>query len=167
VDTSDPPGREQPVADYLVRTLEDAGIAVQVFTREPGRPNVVARLSGNGSAEPLLPMAHTDVVSVDPAKWTHPPFSATREGGHIYGRGTLDDKGRVTTALTVMLLLARPEVPLDRDVIFLAEAGEEINTNVGIEFLVEEHYDAIRAECCIAEAGGATFALSGVYLADG
>ena len=153
-DTSDPPGHEQPVADYLVRTLEDAGIAVQVFTREPGRPNVVARLAGNGSAEPLLLMAHTDVVSVDPAKWTHPPFSATREGGHIYGRGTLDDKDSVATALTVMLLLARLEVPLDRDVIFLAEAGEEINTNVGIEFLVEEHYDAIRAEYCIAEAGG-------------
>ena len=140
MDTSDPPGNEQPAADYVASMLQQEGIPVQVFTREPGRPNVVARLSGDGSREPLLLMAHTDVVSVDPAKWVHPPFSATRDGGHIYGRGTLDDKDSVATALTVMLLLKRLEIPLNRDVIFLAEAGEEINTSVGIEFLVNEHY---------------------------
>ena len=154
MDTSDPPGNEQPAADYVASMLQQEGIPVQVFTREPGRPNVVARLSGDGSREPLLLMAHTDVVSVDPAKWVHPPFSATRDGGHIYGRGTLDDKDSVATALTVMLLLKRLEIPLNRDVIFLAEAGEEINTSVGIEFLVNEHYEEIEAEYCIAEAGG-------------
>jgi len=154
MDTTDPPGKEQPAADYIVEMLEQEGIPVQVFTRESGRPNVVARLSGDGSRDPLLLMAHTDVVSVDPEKWVHPPFSATREGGHIYGRGTLDDKDSVATALTVMLLLKRFDVPLNRDVIFLAEAGEEINTSVGIEFMVNEHYEEIEAEYCIAEAGG-------------
>ena len=154
MDTTDPPGKEQPAADYVVEMLEQEGIPVQVFTRESGRPNVVARLSGDGSRDPLLLMAHTDVVSVDPEKWVHPPFSATREGGHIYGRGTLDDKDSVATALTVMLLLKRFDVPLNRDVIFLAEAGEEINTSVGIEFMVNEHYEEIEAEYCIAEAGG-------------
>ena len=53
-----------------------------------------------------------------------------------------------------MLLLKRFDVPLNRDVIFLAEAGEEINTSVGIEFMVNEHYEEIEAEYCIAEAGG-------------
>ena len=154
MDTTDPPGKEQPAADYVVEMLEQEGIPVQVFTRESGRPNVVARLTGDGSRDPLLLMAHTDVVSVDPEKWVHPPFSATREGGHIYGRGTLDDKDSVATALTVMLLLKRFDVPLNRDVIFLAEAGEEINTSVGIEFMVNEHYEEIEAEYCIAEAGG-------------
>ena len=154
MDTSDPPGNETPAGEYLVATLEQEGIPVQVFSREPGRPNVVARLVGNGSRDPLLLMAHTDVVSVDPTKWTHPPFSAMRDGGHIYGRGTLDDKDSVATALTIMLLLKRLEIPLDRDVIFLAEAGEEVNTSVGIEYMVTEHYDEIEAEYCIAEAGG-------------
>ncbi len=154
MDTTDPPGKEQPAADYVVEMLEQEGIPVQVFTRESGRPNVVARLTGDGSRDPLLLMAHTDVVSVDPEKWVHPPFSATREGGHLYGRGTLDDKDSVATALTVMLLLKRFDVPLNRDVIFLAEAGEEINTSVGIEFMVNEHYEEIEAEYCIAEAGG-------------
>ena len=74
-----------------------------MFALEAHRPNVVARLTGNGSKRPLLIMAHTDTVNVDPAKWQHPPFSAARDGEHIYGRGTVDDKDSVTAALMTML----------------------------------------------------------------
>jgi acetylornithine deacetylase/succinyl-diaminopimelate desuccinylase-like protein len=56
-------------------------------------------------------MGHTDVVSVDPAKWKHPPFSATREGGYVYGRGTIDDKDNIVACLMVMLTLKRMNVP--------------------------------------------------------
>ena len=87
MDTSDPPGNELPVAAYLQRVLQDAGIPVETFALEPNRPNVVARLKGNSRKRPILIMGHTDVVNVDPSKWTHPPFSAARDGGHIYGRG--------------------------------------------------------------------------------
>jgi acetylornithine deacetylase/succinyl-diaminopimelate desuccinylase-like protein len=153
MDTSDPPGNEKPAADYLVQVLEREGIDVEVFALEAHRPNVVARLKGNGSKRPLLIMGHTDVVNVDPAKWTHPPFGAVRDGGYIYGRGTVDDKDNVTAALMTMLLLKRANVPLDRDVIFMAEAGEEGQTRVGIEYMVGEHFPAIDAEYCIAEAG--------------
>src|SRR5262245_25742311 len=85
--TMDPPGNEKPAADYLQQTLEKEGIPTKVFALEPNRPNVVARLKGNGKKRPLLIMGHTDVVNVDPAKWTFPPFSATRNGGYVYGRG--------------------------------------------------------------------------------
>jgi acetylornithine deacetylase/succinyl-diaminopimelate desuccinylase-like protein len=153
-DTSDPPGNEKPAADYVRQVLEHEGIPVQVFTLEPNRPNIVARLKGNGSKRPLLLMGHTDVVNVDPKKWTHPPFGATREGGYIYGRGTLDDKDSVTAGLMIMLLLKRLNVPLDRDVIFLAEAGEEGSTRVGIQFMVNQHFREIEAEYCLAEGGG-------------
>jgi hypothetical protein len=37
----------------------------------------------------------------------------------------------------IMLMLKRLNVPLDRDVIFLAEAGEEGTTRVGIDFVLE------------------------------
>ena len=156
LDTSDPPGNEQPAADYLRQVLEKEGIPVQAFTLEPGRPNVVARLKGSGTRRPLLIMGHTDVVNVDTAKWTHPPFSATKEGGYVYGRGALDDKDNVTAALMVMLMLKRLDVPLDRDVIFLAEAGEEGTTRVGIQFMVDRHFADIEAEYCLAEGGGVT-----------
>ena len=75
--TSDPPGRELPAAEYLRDVLEAEGISVSLLATDPQRPNVVARLEGSGEAEPLLIMAHTDVVNVDPEKWIFPPFSAT------------------------------------------------------------------------------------------
>jgi acetylornithine deacetylase/succinyl-diaminopimelate desuccinylase-like protein len=154
MDTSDPPGNERPAADYLKRVLENEGIPVQIFEKQPGRPNVVARLKGNGSKRPLLIMGHMDVVNVDPKKWTHAPFGAELDGGYVYGRGTVDDKDNLTAALMTILTLKRDFVPLDRDVILLAEAGEEGNTWLGIEHVVNEHFDAIDAEYCLAEGGG-------------
>jgi acetylornithine deacetylase/succinyl-diaminopimelate desuccinylase-like protein len=155
-DTSDPPGNEKPAADYLKTVLEKEGIPVQTFSVEPHRPNIVARLKGNGSKRPLLVMGHTDTVNIDPKKWTHPPFGAVREGGHVYGRGTVDDKDNVVAALMAMLILKRQNVPLDRDVIFLAEAGEEGSVRYGIKFMVEQHFSEIDAEYCYAEGGGVT-----------
>ena len=152
-DTTDPPGGERPAVEYLKKVLGDAGVEFQEFTLEPNRPNLVARLKGSGSKRPLLLMGHTDTVNVDPAKWSHPPFSADRDGGFIYGRGTVDDKDNVAASLMVMLMLKRMNVPLDRDVIFLAEAGEEGTTRVGIQFMVNQHFDAIDAEYCLAEGG--------------
>lgn len=152
-DTSDPPGNERPAVEYLQQVLEAEGIETRIFAQVPHRPNLVARLRGNGSKRPLLLMAHTDVVNVDPKKWKHPPFSATREGGHVYGRGAVDDKDNVTAALMTLLLLQRSRVPLDRDVIFLAEAGEEGAVQFGIEFMVNQHFAEIDAEFCLAEGG--------------
>jgi len=152
-DTSDPPGRELPAAEYLRDVLEAEGIPVEMFSVDPDRPNVVARLEGDGSEEPLLIMAHTDVVNVDPEKWIFPPFSATVDGGYVYGRGAVDDKDNLATALMVMLELKRQNVPLSRDVIFLAESGEEGAVEYGIEFMVNNHFDKIEAEFCLAEGG--------------
>ena len=155
-DTADPPGNERPAADYLKQALEAEGIAVQEFALEPHRPNIVARMAGSGRKRPLLIMGHTDVVNVDPSKWTFPPFSATRDGGYVYGRGAVDDKDNLVASLMVMLMLKRQGLALDRDVIFLAESGEEGSTRVGIQLMVNQHLDAIEAEYCLAEGGGVT-----------
>lgn len=152
-DTSDPPGRELPAAEYIRDVLEAEGIAVEMLASDSERPNVLARLEGNGSKEPLLIMAHTDVVNVDPEKWTFPPFSATVDNGYVYGRGAVDDKDNLAAALMVMLELKRQNVELDRDVIFLAESGEEGATEFGIEFMVNNHFDKIESEFCLAEGG--------------
>ncbi|MEO7133352.1 MAG: M20/M25/M40 family metallo-hydrolase, partial [Vicinamibacterales bacterium] len=156
LDSTDPPGNEQPVTDYLKQVLEAEGISVQVFSKEAHRPNLVARLKGSGKQKPLLLMAHTDTVNVDPKKWTHPPFSAAQDAGYIYGRGTVDDKDNVVATLMVMLTLKRLNVPLDRDVIALFEAGEEGSSSLGIQFVATEHFDAIDSEFCFAEGGGVT-----------
>jgi acetylornithine deacetylase/succinyl-diaminopimelate desuccinylase-like protein len=157
-DTSDPPGRELEAAEYLTKILQAEGIPTETFVLQSDahRPNVVARLKGNGKKRPLLLMGHTDVVNVDPKKWTFPPFGATRDGGYVYGRGAVDDKDNVVASLMVMLLLKRQNVALDRDVIFLAESGEEGSTRVGIQFMANEHFAAVDAEYCLAEGGNVT-----------
>ena len=153
IDTSNPPGNETEVVQYLKSVLAAEGIDSQLYSLDDRRANLVARIKGNGSKRPLLIMGHTDVVGVDRDKWYADPFSGIRKDGFVYGRGTLDDKDNVAASLTVMMLLKRYGVELDRDVIFLAEAGEEGTPEVGINYMVANHYAAIDAEFCLAEGG--------------
>ena len=153
IDTRNPPGNERRAAEYLKSVFDREGIPAEIIALDSNRANVVARLKGNGRKRPILIMGHTDVVTVDTTKWTHPPFAATRDGGYVYGRGAVDDKDNVTAGLMTMLLLKRLNVPLDRDVIFLAESGEEGTTSVGIGYVTEQQFDKIDAEYCLAEGG--------------
>ncbi len=154
IDSTDPPGNETRIVDYVRKVFDAEGIPYIVAAKDPARANIIARLKGNGTKRPLLIIGHSDTVKVDAAKWTYPPFSATRNGGWVYGRGTLDDKPNLMAAMMTMMLLKRNNVKLDRDVIFLSEAGEEASTAPGIEYIVNEHWSDIDAEIAIAEGGG-------------
>ena len=154
INSTNPPGNETDVAEYLKAVLDTEGIDSGLYALDPERANLVARISGNGSKRPLLIMGHTDVVGVQADRWTEDPFGGLRKDGWVYGRGTLDDKDNVAAGLMVMLLLERFGVELDRDVIFLAESGEEGTPEVGINFMVEKHWDLIASEFAIAEGGG-------------
>ncbi len=155
LDTSNPPGNETRVIEYLKQVLEKEGIPYQVFAGDASRANLVARIKGNGKKRPILLMGHTDVVTIDPKKWVdHGPFSADVAGDYVYGRGTVDDKDNLVASLMLVLMLKRSQTPLDRDVIFLAESGEEGSPDVGAQFMIDRHFDAIDAEYCLAEGGG-------------
>src|ERR1700722_10626114 len=137
-------GNETTAVAYIRKVLDGDGIPSETFALDPARANLVARIKGNGSKRPLLILAHTDVVGVQPEKWPVDPFSAAIKDGYVWGRGSLDDKPVLSANLMVMLLLKRNHVMLDRDVIFLAESGEEADTaGVGINFMVQRHYDQI------------------------
>lgn len=153
VDTSNPPGNETKGAQYLKTFLDRAGIPSEILELEPGRGNLVARLKGSGKKRPLLIMGHIDVVGVEREKWTVDPFAGVVKDGFIYGRGAADDKSIVSVCLQTMLLLKRLNVPLKRDVIFLAESGEESDTRVGIDFMVSKHWDKIDCEFALNEGG--------------
>src|SRR6204780_4568061 len=154
IDSTGAPGTETKVAEYVKKVLEGEGIPVTLAAKDPARANLIARIKGNGSKKPLLIMGHSDTVKVDPSKWTFPPFSATRSGGYVYGRGTLDDKTNLYAAMMTMVMLKRTNAKLDRDVIFVSEAGEEGNSRIAIGYLVSEHFPEIEAETCLAEGGG-------------
>ena len=138
LDARNPPGNEVAVAEYVKGVLEKEGIPSVIVGSDPKRPNLIARLKGNGRKKPLLIMGHSDTVTTDEAKWTHPPLSATRDGGYVYGRGTIDDKDNLTAALMTMVLLKRLNVPRDRDVIFVSEAGGGGACEAGIPCMSKE-----------------------------
>jgi acetylornithine deacetylase/succinyl-diaminopimelate desuccinylase-like protein len=153
IDTSNPPGNETRAAEYLKALFAKEGIESEIVESAPGRGSLVARLKGNGKKRPLLLMGHIDVVGVERDKWTVDPFAAIIKDGYLYGRGASDDKGMVAANAEVFLQLHRAKTPLDRDVIFLAEAGEEGTTEFGIDFLVEKHWEKIDSEYALNEGG--------------
>jgi carboxypeptidase PM20D1 len=52
------------------------------------------------SLEPVLLAAHQDVVPAENLeRWTHPPFEGLVDGGFVWGRGAIDDKGAMVAIL--------------------------------------------------------------------
>src|SRR3954469_26022170 len=64
IDSTNPPGNESKVVEYVKSVLDREGIPSQVFTLDAGRGNLVARLKGNGSKRPILILGHTDTVGI-------------------------------------------------------------------------------------------------------
>ncbi len=154
IDTQDPPGDESKVAHYLQGVLKSEGIESELLEPVPGRASIVARLKGNGKKRPLLIMGHEDVVPVDRSHWTVDPFAANEREGLLYGRGASDDKAMVAANLEIFLQLKRMKVPLDRDVIFLSEASEEMSSPAGMAALVDRYWDKLDCEFALNEGGG-------------
>jgi acetylornithine deacetylase/succinyl-diaminopimelate desuccinylase-like protein len=153
IDTSNPPGNEIEAARYVKGILDREGIPSTIVESAPGRASLIARIKGSGAKKPLMLMGHLDVVGVERERWTVDPFAALVKDGYLYGRGAEDDKGMVAANLAVFLRLKRENVPLDRDVIFLAEAGEEGTSEFGIDYLVASHWDKIDCEYALNEGG--------------
>lgn len=161
IDTTNPPGNETVCAELVADELRADKLEPQLIETAPGRSCVVTRIKGSGKKPPLLLAAHLDVVEADASKWKHPPHAADIDGGYIYGRGAIDMKNMVAMSTTVMKLLARLEVPLDRDVIFAAVADEEAGCDQGSMKLVSDHPELVRAEYMLGEVGGFSLYLMG------
>ena len=152
LDTSNPPGNETLVARYIQAEFAKEGIEAELLGGDPNRLNVVARLKGSPANRPLLLMAHSDVVPIEPKLWTVPAFAALEKDGFIYGRGAVDTKSLLAAEMAVFVELKLSKRPLSRDIIFLAEADEEAGST-GIQWLVRNAWPKIEAEFCLNEAG--------------
>ncbi len=153
VDTTNPPGNETAAAELLREYLEASGVACEFYARVPERANLVARIRG-GSGPSLLLLSHTDVVLADPAEWSVPPFSGDVRGGEVWGRGALDMKSQVAASAVAVASLAREGFRPSGDLIFAACADEEVGDGFGLEWLCEEHPDAVRTDFAVNEGGG-------------
>lgn len=155
--TVNPPGGERVAAEYLARALGTVGIAADLLETAPGRAAVRGVLPGTGAAPPVLLLAHTDVVPADAAEWTVPPFAGVVQGGAVYGRGAIDDKGMLAVHLVTMCLLARARAagapPLTRDIVLIATPDEEGGGSAGIACVAARRPDWLRAEYALNEGG--------------
>ncbi|MBI4346933.1 MAG: M20/M25/M40 family metallo-hydrolase [Elusimicrobia bacterium] len=153
-DTSNPPGNELVAARYLERALADDGIESRIYVSTGSRASLIARLKGDGSRRPFLLVCHTDVVPAEAARWSVPPFDAVEKEGYVYGRGAADIKGLCAAELMVLKLLKRSGVRLSRDVVFFAQADEEVGgSERHLTWLLREHGSELDAEFAINEGG--------------
>lgn len=153
LNTSNPPGKEAQVAEYLAPKFTALGFEVEIVpTPEAGKAHFLARLKGDGSKRPILLAAHADTVGVERDKWSLDPFAGTIRDGHVYGRGAIDFKGGLAVFARAAMMLAENRVPLARDVIFLSEADEE-GAPYNTSWLARTHWDRMNAEFALNEGG--------------
>jgi len=154
-DTTNPPGNERPCTEYINTLFTENGIDTSLVAKTPGRPNLIARLKGEGKAPPLLLYGHMDVVTTHGQKWTYPPFEGRLVDGYIWGRGALDMKHGIAMYLAALLQAKAEKIPLPGDVIFCAVTDEEDLGTFGSGFLVSEHASLFQGvKYALSEFGG-------------
>jgi acetylornithine deacetylase/succinyl-diaminopimelate desuccinylase-like protein len=154
IDTTNPPGNEIRAADFFAGICKREGVEYQLFEPFPGRATLWARLRGDGSKRPVILLNHTDVVPHDKEFWTVGAFSGAVKDGFIYGRGSMDMKSLGMAQFVTLLTLKRAQVPLKRDVIFLATADEEAGGLNGAGWFAKNHRELIAGAEFLFNEGG-------------
>ncbi|MDP9067727.1 MAG: M20/M25/M40 family metallo-hydrolase [Actinomycetota bacterium] len=163
VDTTNPPGNEEPAAELLRSYLDAAGAETSIHRGPEGRANLIARLDGPTSVPALVLVSHTDVVGVEPDSWSRSPFGGDLHDGSIWGRGTLDMKG--IAVMHAAALAAAATVGVKREVILVSFADEEAGGRQGAAWMTKERPELIgfgNARPCPEALGEGGFGLSGV-----
>ena len=162
IDTTNPPGNERPAIELLQSVLAAAGISSELVAAEPDRPNLIARVRGDGTAPPLLLQGHIDTVPTTDQPWSRDPRGGEIADGFLWGRGSLDMKGPVVMMTEALCRVARNSTPPAGDIILAVVVDEEMHGTHGARYLVEEHpslFDGVRY--CLGEFGGFPFRFDG------
>lgn len=160
IDSSNPPGRTVETARFWAEKLGCEGIPFEIVGSDPEHPIVVARLAGRRRGEALLLLHHMDVFPVgDPSGWDYPPFGAVDGtgmlGNYVCGRGTIDMKGQGIADFLAIASLRRDGLVPERDLVFVAEPGEETYTpQIGIGWLFENRPDLLEGVTDVFNEGG-------------
>src|SRR5262245_27549566 len=156
LDTSNPPGDTRKAADFLAGVFQRDGIRVERYESAPGKAIVYARLKATMSpaaGKPIVLLHHMDVVPADRSQWSVDPFAAEIKNNQLWGRGAMDMKGQAVAQILAFLRLKRENVPLNRDLILLAEPDEEVGGAMGARWMIANHYAELDPEYVIDEGG--------------
>ena len=149
-------GTTVPHAEMLKSIWDTAGARTEIIpTPKSGNAHFIARVPSTvRSAQPLLLLCHSDVVSVETDRWSVDPYRGEVRDGWIYGRGALDMKGTNAAFMAALLRHLGEGARFDRDIIFLSDCDEEAGPH-GTRWLAEQHYEKIDAGAVITEGGWA------------
>ncbi len=153
-DTSNPPGNELPLAQYIDSIFKKEKIDSKIIKTGDNRGCVVARISG-GDGDSLLLSSHLDVVPAGDG-WSCDPFGGIEKDGFVYGRGAVDMKNMLAYSVITMIALKRMGKKPKGDVVFCAVSDEEEGGHSGAKFLVENHPELLGCEFGLGEVGGFT-----------
>lgn len=134
------------VEDYLA----GHGVAARRVLDDTGQKANLYAVIGPEDRPGLVLSGHTDVVPVAGQAWSSDPFTATRRGGRIYGRGTADMKGFVAAMLALVPDLRA--MRLEKPVILALSYDEEVGCK-GVPRLIEAILAALPAPsaCLVGE----------------
>lgn len=133
-----PPGDNRAVAAFIADWLAACGATVQVLA-PPGQPQAQSVVAVTGHGAPVIMLhAHSDTVPVgeaEAAEWLSDPFVPELRGGHVYGKGSVDDKGPLAAMMVAFRKLAAET--LRGTVVLVAAADEEMGGQWGSRWLAE------------------------------
>lgn len=141
IPTQNPPGKEKPCAEFIRDTLQGWEIETElVEAPDPGRPQVVAWLRGDGAGPTLVLNGHMDTVGEgEPSAWTHSPFDPAIDGDRLYGLGSADMKGALAIGMVVLKTLKESGRRPSGTLMLQAVMGEEMD-EPGTKTLLERGY---------------------------
>jgi acetylornithine deacetylase/succinyl-diaminopimelate desuccinylase-like protein len=119
-----------------------------------GGPFLLAERIEDPGAVTVFSYGHGDVIRGQEAQWRAglAPWTLTREGERLYGRGTADNKGQHTINLAAVDAAIAVRGRLGFNLKVLIETGEEIGSP-GLREVCERHRDALAADVFIASDG--------------
>ena len=159
INTSHSAGDTTKAANAMAARLRGAGFAaadMQLFEPFPRKGNLVLRYKGSGEKQPMLLIAHLDVVEAKREDWDTDPFKLQESGGYFTARGSIDDKAMASIFVSVLGQLKREGNTPKRDIVLALTADEErgdVPSN-GAFWLVNNQRALIQAEFGINEGGG-------------
>jgi len=162
-------GSTTRAAQAMARRFRDAGfpvadVQVLIPAADSTKGNLVVRYRGRGganAAQPILLLAHIDVVTALRSDWSRDPFVLQEDNGFFYGRGTADDKAMAAIFVANLLRYKAEGWRPDRDLILALTADEEGGPINGVQWLLKDHKPMIDAAYAINEGGGGTLIAQG------
>jgi acetylornithine deacetylase/succinyl-diaminopimelate desuccinylase-like protein len=155
IDTSNPPGDETRVAEFMAGWFAARGVTGGQIVGEPkGRESFVLTLDSGRPGPSLLFLAHEDVVPANAPDWQVPPFSGLIKDGYVWGRGAVDIKNLVAAHAVAAARIAAQGGPAAGKLVYACTADEEEGSVGGARWLVEHRPDLIKTDYVINEGGG-------------